>query len=98
VKNNGWEGRCVVWIVNLELQGGSPRLSRLRTNHLALVSKFDYVLAHTGFMGSCELSSVVCHRVGQYLSSLNGCYMGKCSSHPRIAYRGSHMEDDTRVR
>ncbi len=40
-----------------ELQGGSPRLCRLRTDHLAPVNKIDYVLAHTGFMGSRKLSS-----------------------------------------
>jgi hypothetical protein len=51
----------VVWIINSEQQGGSPHLCRLRTDHLALVSKFDYVLAHIGFMGSRKLSSVVCH-------------------------------------
>jgi hypothetical protein len=43
----------------LELRGGSPRLCRLRTDRLAPVSKFDYVLAHTRFMGSRKLSSLV---------------------------------------
>jgi hypothetical protein len=38
-------------------EGGSPYWCRLRTNHLALVSKIDYVLTHTGFMGSHKLSS-----------------------------------------
>jgi hypothetical protein len=46
----------------LELRGGIPHLCQLRTDRLALVSKFDYILAHTGFMGSYKLSSVV----GQY--------------------------------
>jgi hypothetical protein len=40
-----------------ELQGGSPRPCRLRTDRLALVNKFDYVLAHAGFMGSRKSSS-----------------------------------------
>jgi hypothetical protein len=38
----------VIWIINLELQGGSPHLSQIRTDRLAPVSKFDYVLAHMG--------------------------------------------------
>jgi hypothetical protein len=64
----------VVWIINLELQGGSPHLSQLRINHLALVSKFDYVLTHTGYMESHKLCSFVCHPVGQYLTSLSMLY------------------------
>jgi hypothetical protein len=36
------DGRLrAVWIINLKLQGGSPCLSWLRSNHLALVSKFE---------------------------------------------------------
>jgi hypothetical protein len=38
-------------------EGGSPCLCRLRTDHLALVNKIDYVLAHMGFMGFHKLSS-----------------------------------------
>jgi hypothetical protein len=38
-------------------EGGSPRLCRLRTDRLAPVNEIDYVLAHTGFMGSRKLSS-----------------------------------------
>jgi hypothetical protein len=38
-------------------KGGSPCLRQLRTNRLAPVNKIDYVLAHTGFMGSRKLSS-----------------------------------------
>jgi hypothetical protein len=38
-------------------EGGSPHLCRLRTDHLAPRNKIDYVLAHTGFMGFCKLSS-----------------------------------------
>jgi hypothetical protein len=34
-----------------ELLGGSPHPCRLMTDCLALVSKFDYVLALAGFIG-----------------------------------------------
>jgi hypothetical protein len=34
-----------------ELRGDSPSLSQLRTDHLAPVSKLDYVLAHTRCIG-----------------------------------------------
>jgi hypothetical protein len=51
----------VVRNVNSELQGSSLCLSRLRTDRLAPVSKFDYVLSHMGFMVSRKLSSDVCH-------------------------------------
>jgi hypothetical protein len=50
----------VVWIINLELQGGSPRLSRLRTDHLALVSKFELCTSAYGINGIPKLSSFVC--------------------------------------
>jgi hypothetical protein len=42
-------------------EGTSPCLSQLRTDRLAPVSKFDYVLTHTRFMGSYKLSSSVVH-------------------------------------
>jgi hypothetical protein len=45
-------------------EGGSPRLCRLRTEHLAPVNKIDYVLTHMGFMGSRKLGSFDGHRVG----------------------------------
>jgi hypothetical protein len=48
-----------------ELRGGSPRLSRLRTDHLAPVSKSNYVLVHMGFMESHKLSTFDDHRVGR---------------------------------
>jgi hypothetical protein len=54
-------------------EGGSPRLSQLRTDHLTPVSKFDYVLAHMGFMGSCKLSSFDYHQVRQYPTIPLGC-------------------------
>jgi hypothetical protein len=38
-------------------EGGSPNLFQLRTDRLVSVNKIDYVLPHTGFMGSCKLSS-----------------------------------------
>jgi hypothetical protein len=51
-----------------ELRGGSPRLSRLRTDRLAPMSKLDYLLVHMGFMGNCKLNSFNSHRVGRYLT------------------------------
>jgi hypothetical protein len=45
-------------ISDLELLGGIPCLCQLRTDRLASVSKFDYVLAHAGFMGPCKHSSL----------------------------------------
>jgi hypothetical protein len=47
-----------------ELRGGSPCPCRLRTDRLASVSKFDYVLMHTRFMSSHKLSSFDGRRVG----------------------------------
>jgi hypothetical protein len=35
---------------NSELHGGSSCSCRLRTDRLALMNKFDYVLTHAGFM------------------------------------------------
>jgi hypothetical protein len=47
----------VVWIINLELQDGRPRLCRLRTTSVGTeCTRFDYVLAHTGFPGVPKLS------------------------------------------
>jgi hypothetical protein len=57
-------------------EGGSPHLCQLRTNHLTPVSKSDYVLAHTGFMGPHKLSSFDGHQVGQYLILPHGCTLG----------------------
>jgi hypothetical protein len=59
VENIGWEGRGEVCCHVQSSEGGSPCLCQLRTDRLASVSKFDYVLAHTGFMGSHKLSSFV---------------------------------------
>jgi hypothetical protein len=42
-----------------ELRGGSPRLCQLRTDCLAPMSNFDYVLAHMRNMGSRKLSSFI---------------------------------------
>jgi hypothetical protein len=58
----GWSGRGMFSC--LELRGGSPHLCQLRTDHLTPVSKFDYVLAHTRFMGSRKVSNFISHRVG----------------------------------
>jgi hypothetical protein len=38
-------------------EGGSPHLCRLRTDRLAPMNRIDYVLTHTGFMGSHKLTS-----------------------------------------
>jgi hypothetical protein len=59
-----------------ELQGGSLNLCWLRTDCLAQVSKFDYVLTHTRFMGSLKLSSFDGRRVGRYLTSHTMMYTG----------------------
>jgi hypothetical protein len=56
-----------------ELRGGSPQLCQLRTDRVAPVSKFDYVLAHTRFIGSHKLSSFVGCRVGRYPTIPLGC-------------------------
>jgi hypothetical protein len=52
-----------------ELRDGSSHPCRLRTDRLPPVSKFDYVLMHTGFMGSHKFSSFGGHRVGWPLTS-----------------------------
>jgi hypothetical protein len=57
VESTGWEGRGEVCCHVRSSEGGSPRLCRLNTDRLAPVSKFDYVLAHTRFIGSRKLSS-----------------------------------------
>jgi hypothetical protein len=53
-------------------KGGSPRLCRLRTDCLTPVKKIDYVLAHTGFMGSHKLSTFDGHWVGRHPTVLYG--------------------------
>jgi hypothetical protein len=59
-----------------ELRGGSPHLCWLSIDRLALVSKFNYVLTHTGFMGSHKLSSFSGRQVGRYLTSHAVMYTG----------------------
>jgi hypothetical protein len=59
-----------------ELRGDSPRPSRLRTDRLAPVSKFDYVLMHTRFMRFCKLSSFGGRRVERSLTSPAVMYTG----------------------
>jgi hypothetical protein len=45
-------------MLDSELQGGSPRLCRLRTVSVRpRGTSFDYVLTHAGFMGSDKPSS-----------------------------------------
>jgi hypothetical protein len=53
---------------NSELWGGNPRPWWLRIDHLAPVSKFDYVLVHMWFMMSHKLSNFDGHRVGWSLT------------------------------
>jgi hypothetical protein len=45
---------------------GSPYLCQLRIDRLVPVNKIDYVLMHTGFMGSRKLSSFNGHCVGRH--------------------------------
>jgi hypothetical protein len=53
-----WMGRSESGLMSdLELRGGSSHPRRLRTNCLAPVNKFDYVLTHAGFMASRKPSS-----------------------------------------
>jgi hypothetical protein len=63
-------------MLDSELWGGSPHPCRLRTDRLVRVSKFDYVLTHMRFMGSCKLSSFDGHRVGWSLTSHAVMYTG----------------------
>jgi hypothetical protein len=66
VVNTGWEGRGEACCHVQSSEGGSPCLSRLSIDRVAPVSKFDYVLTHTRFMGSRKLSSFMCHQVRRY--------------------------------
>jgi hypothetical protein len=70
-----------------ELRAGSPRRCRLRTDRLAPLSKFNYVLKHTTFMGFCKLSSFDGHRVKWSLTSPAMMYIGIVYGHPRIPQR-----------
>jgi hypothetical protein len=56
VENTGWKERRLEYFYVRSFEGGSPHLCQLRTDRLVLVNKIDYVLAHTGFMGSRKLS------------------------------------------
>jgi hypothetical protein len=76
VENIRWKGQGEVCCHILSSKGGSPHLCRLRTDHLAPVSKFDYVLAHMEFMGSRKLSS------------FNGCWVGWHPTTPAVMYIG----------
>jgi hypothetical protein len=63
VKNTRWEGHIVDYFHVQSSEGGSLRPSRLRADRFALVSKFNYVLVHTGFMRSHKLSNFDNRRV-----------------------------------
>jgi hypothetical protein len=71
-----WMGRLRGLMSDSDLRGGSPRPCRLRTDRLALMSKFDCVLTHTRYMGSRKLSSFDGHRVGRSLTSPVVMYTG----------------------
>jgi hypothetical protein len=45
-------------------EGGSPQPMMIKDQSLGLVSKFDYALVHTEFMGSLKVSSFDGRRVG----------------------------------
>jgi hypothetical protein len=66
-----------VWVAYFHVQsseGGSPHLYRLRTMLVGpAATGDDYVLAHTGFMGSQKLSSFDDRWVGQHPTVLNRC-------------------------
>jgi hypothetical protein len=83
-----WMGRSRRGLLSCsDLQGGSPSLSRLRTNRLALVIKFDYVLAHTGFMGSHKFISFDDRWVGWHPTTLAVMYTGIVYGPPTDARR-----------
>jgi hypothetical protein len=53
-----WMGRVrVIYFHVWSSEGGSSCLCQFRTDRLALVSKIDNVMMHTGFIGSRKLSS-----------------------------------------
>jgi hypothetical protein len=68
-----------------ELWGSSLCPCRLRTDRLALVSKFDYVLMHTRFMGSRKLGSFGGHWVGRSLTSPVEKYTGILYGPPTVS-------------
>jgi hypothetical protein len=76
-----------------ELRRGSAGTCRLRTDRLALVSKFDYVLTHTGFIGSRKHSSFDGCLVGRYLTSPVVMYTGILYEPPTDSPERYHMED-----
>jgi hypothetical protein len=78
-------------------EGGSPRLSWLRTNCLAPVCKFDYVLAHKGFMGSRKLRALLVTELDDTLPCLQDVHGIVCGP-PTDARRGIRWKTCTRVR
>jgi hypothetical protein len=62
--NTGWEDQREVCYYVWSSEGGITHLCQLRTNYLALVSKFDYILVHTRLMGPRKLSSFIGRQVG----------------------------------
>jgi hypothetical protein len=53
----GWSERGLFSCLELQLWWPAPESIKDRSS--GLVSKFDYVLAHMGFVGSHELSSLI---------------------------------------
>jgi hypothetical protein len=76
VESTGWEMQRVDYFHVWSSEGARPHLSRLRTDRLTPVSKFDYVLAHTRFMGSHKLSILDGHRDGSYPTIPPRCISG----------------------
>jgi hypothetical protein len=72
------DGKVGEWIAFMcwSFKGGSTRLSRLRTDHLAPVIKFDYGLAYTRFMGYRKISSFVGRQDRSYHTISLGCISG----------------------
>jgi hypothetical protein len=60
----------VVYFYIRTFEGSSHHLCRLRTDHLAPMSKFDFVLTHTWFMGCRKLSSFDGRWVGRHSTTL----------------------------
>jgi hypothetical protein len=74
-------------------EGGSFRLSQLRTDRLAPVCKFDYVLVHAGFMGSCKLNCLDSGQDERYPTIHTTMYTGIVYGPPMDIPERYRMED-----
>jgi hypothetical protein len=73
-------------------KGGSRRLYQLMTTSVGPCGiSIDYVLGHTGFKGSRNLSSFNDHRVGRYPTLPTGCTPGWCVGHSRMPVQVSRV-------